>query len=338
MPHLKKLRELERPTNSPKDYAVWSMALSCDGKLVAAANAWVNSREKQLIYVYEVDGSSQPLFQLDGHTDAIYSVAFSPKEPKVLASGSRDKSVKIWDLKTLTSRTSPIYDLMRHDSAVTTVSFSRDGLMVASGSLDRIVKLWNLKSDGSWESSIGFHKDEIRCVRFCPAECAYQLATSSEDWFSNHKTIKLWGPKKGDPGGPKEEWVEVEPMTFTHEGEIWGLAFSPDGKLMASGSCTGNPMGNDPGTIKLWDIRNATSTKLPQKHTRGIRSLSFSHDGKFLISGSSDETIKLWEVETRSLLDSSALGNDVYAVAFSPVAMVVAAANFSGLIRIFDVT
>jgi WD40 repeat protein len=68
------------------------------------------------------------------------------------------------------------------------------------------------------------------------------------------------------------------------------VAFSPDGKLLASGG--------DDATIRIWDVETGQLHRLLCEHTKSVRSVCFSPDGKTLASASEDETIKLWNLKT----------------------------------------
>ncbi|MGI2909791.1 WD40 repeat domain-containing protein, partial [Hassallia sp. VBCCA 56010] len=78
-----------------------------------------------------------------------------------------------------------------------------------------------------------------------------------------------------------------------HSNSVRSVAFSPDGKTLASGS--------DDNTIKLWDVATGKLSQTLTGHSNSVRSVAFSPDGKTLASGSDDNTIKLWDVATGKL-------------------------------------
>ncbi|EGZ76068.1 hypothetical protein NEUTE2DRAFT_37003, partial [Neurospora tetrasperma FGSC 2509] len=121
---------------------------------------------------------------LEGHSDSVHSVAFSPDGQR-LASGSLDKTVKIWD----PASGSCLQTLKGHSDWVRSVAFSPDGQRVASGSDDKTVKIWDPAS-GSCLQTLEGHSDSIFSVAFSPD--GQRVASGSDD-----KTVKIWDPASG---------------------------------------------------------------------------------------------------------------------------------------------
>jgi len=117
-----------------------------------------------------------------------------------------------------------------------------------------------------------------------------------------------------------------------HTGSVSSVAFSPDGKLLASGS------GYWDRTIKLWEVGTGNLLRTLTGHTDSVRSVAFSPDGKVLASGSDDRTIKLWEVGTGNLLRTlTGHTSWVYSVAFSLDGKVLASGSLDGTIKLWEV-
>lgn len=270
-----------------------AIAISPDGKILASGS------NDNTINVWNLS-TGQRLFTLKGHTDYIYSVAFSPDGQKI-ASASGDGTVKIWNLQT-----GQLLQTLQSNSEnrVFSVTFTPDGQTLVSGNKDKTIKLWN-PSTGQLKNTLKGHSEFVLTVAVSPD--GKTLASSGYD-----KTIKIWNL----PAGTLISSV-AEPTGNT----IPSLAISPDGQTLASSDIYNK--------VHLWNLAQLLSgckgaqpcspTHSISAHKDYVNFVAFSPDGKTLASGSRDETIKLWKVQTGELESSiSNRSGNVNAVTFSP--------------------
>jgi WD40 repeat protein len=243
---------------------------------------------------------------LQGHGHSVNSLAFSPNGSR-LASGSADKTIKLWDVR----EGRLLSTLQEHGHYVYSVAFSPDGSRLASGSGDKTIKLWDVR-EGRLLSTLQGHGNLVSSVAFSPD--GSRLASGSND-----NTIKLWDVREG----------RLLSTLQGHGNFVISVAFSPDGSRLASGS--------DDQTIKLWDVREGRLLSTLQGHGNSVISVAFSPDGSRLASGSRDKTIKLWEFSSGRLLSTlQGHGNSVISVAFSPGGSLLASGSYDKTIKLWE--
>ncbi|PLZ26589.1 hypothetical protein CBP10_20910 [Fischerella thermalis WC558] len=209
------------------------------------------------------------LNRLEGHNDIIWGIAFSP-DGKLLASGSRDRTVKLWRPNGTLLQT-----LDAHSDAITGISFSPDGKTLASTSRDKTVKIWHLnpttgKFDPQADKILQGHRDWIFSVAFSPD--GKLLATSSKD-----RTVKLWH-RDG----------KLIKTLLGHQGWVNWVSFSPNGQFLASAS--------DDKTVKIWR-RDGKLVKTLLANEEGVTALAFSPNAQVLATAGRDKTVKLWRLD-----------------------------------------
>ncbi|RKK89120.1 Vegetative incompatibility protein HET-E-1 [Fusarium oxysporum] len=248
------------------------------------------------------------MITLEGHGNSVESVVFSPDGQR-LASGSWDKTVKVWDATTGKCQAT----LEGHGSLVWSVAFSPDGQRLASGSGDATVKVWDAMT-GQCQATLLGHGDWVRSVAFSPD--GQRVASASDD-----KTVKIWDATMG----------QCQATLEGHGSLVRSVAFSPDGQRLASGS--------DDKTIKIWDATTGKCQATLKSHGFPVTTVAFSPDGQRVASGSGDAKVKIWDATTGQCQTTLEGYDDwIESVAFSPNGQCVASGSWDKTVKIWDAT
>jgi WD40 repeat protein len=216
------------------------------------------SESQYLDYIFELTK------ELTDHKNAVGSVAFS-SDGRFMASGSADKSVKLWEADSGKS----IKAIMRHPSAIMCVSFSPDSNILAAGAEDGTITLWDLNYRERIRTLRG-HRNRVWSVRFSPDGTI--LVSGSADG-----NIKFW-----DMGFGKEiRFIEGSAEA------LHSLYFSPDGEYLAGSFAD--------GSIKVWSVESGAETLSLKEDSGSVNSVCFSHDGKAIASGARSGMVRIWD-------------------------------------------
>ena len=246
-------------------------------------------------------------------------IAFSP-DSTTLASISGNRSVKLWDvtpgnISSALKRPVLRATISHGQAGVTSIAFSADGGTLASGSTDKTVKLWDTIG-GSLRATLQ-EAAAVRALAFSPDRRTLAIGLGTGEVklrdvatretrlaFSAHKRCLNYsivfspdGQTLATAGGFDNScklWRASDGVQLSsvvrHTDRVVSIAFSPDGRMLATGSFD--------KTAKLFDVVNRKELCTLPGHTGYVMSVAFSPDGKTLATGTFDRTVRLWDVAT----------------------------------------
>jgi RNA polymerase sigma factor (sigma-70 family) len=256
----------------------------------------------------------------------VEAVAFTPDGQQVVSAG--DHKIVVWDAATGKE--------VRKLEAINVMGLttSRAAGVMASAQ-NGTLQVWNL---ATWEKKFS-HEVSTFAVAVSPDGSL--LASGGRP--TKGDPVVLWNLRTGEK---LRTLAGKMPQVFC-------LAFSPDGKTLAAGSCGIPAFAPDEGSrseiVRLWDVETGQLHEL-DGHAGGVTSLAFSPDGKILATGGHDGTLALWETATRKRLHKTQIVEEAYpyrkgngidsggilALAFAPDGKTIASANHDSTVRLFD--
>jgi guanine nucleotide-binding protein subunit beta-2-like 1 protein len=247
---------------------------------------------------------------LKGHAGWVTCLATSPENPDMVVSGSRDKTLLVWNITRESEQNYgvPRKSLKGHGHFVQDLVISFDGQFALSGSWDGTLRLWDLNYGTTTRRFVGHNKD-VLSVAFSADN--RQIVSGSRD-----KTVKLWNTL-----GECKYTIEEN----GHSDWVSCVRFSPN---------TQNPIivsGGWDKAVKVWNLTNCKLRSILVGHTGYINTVTVSPDGSLCASGGRDGTARLWDLNEGKHLYSLDANDTIHSLVFSPTRYWLCAGTDSGI-------
>jgi WD40 repeat protein len=260
---------------------------------------FVSASQDETLFIWDAD-TGKKLQVLEGHVGEVWCVAISPDDLTIV-SGGYDCNVMVWDLPTAKLRMT----LKGHESSVVSVAITpRTGEKIASGSWDKTVRIWSLVGvdAGTLLFTLKGHADWVRSVIFIPCAAGQQLISGSDDG-----SIRVWNVDDGVNVGT----IDVRNMVFS-------LAVNSFGDKVVC-CCRDR-------SVRVYGLKGPHTQQLIRKmdgHANSVMTVAITPDEQHILSGSSDESIIKWNMESGEKLQTfGGLTNVVMSVACCPSALI----------------
>lgn len=284
------------------NYAVFSP----DGKYIVSAH------QDCIIRIWEVS-SGLLIYELNGHTEPVSSVAVSPDCKYIVSAAgffkSKDHTIRIWDLRT----GELVNTIDNRGWSVYHATFSPNGNQIISASEDRTVCIW----DGIRPLSphaMQAHTWPVKMAVYSPD--SKLLASAAAD-----DTIVIWDAIT----------CEILHTLTNHLGVVNSVSFSTNGLYIVSAS--------DDKTVRIWNSKTGDLLQTLQGHTDIVKFAIFSLDGRYVVSASADKTIRIWDIATGLTIKIlKGHSGKVNSVCFSSDGKSFITASDDSSIRVWDAT
>jgi WD40 repeat protein/tRNA A-37 threonylcarbamoyl transferase component Bud32 len=337
--------------------------------------------------------NGNPIQKLTGHKGWVNQAAFSPDGSRIMTA-SQDHTLRLWDGLDGTL----VNVLPGHDEEVTRACWTPDGAKIVSVSGDCVTRIWDAKSiefdgvlsgHGNFVYGVAIHPDGRRAVSasWDGSARVWDLKDERELARFDHGDGTIVTSVAIRPDGKMiatrtREAVHLWDLEAKREVHRWNapmdpwrhtrIAFSPDGRLLASGGVDnsihiwevdsrkeyavlrghtdtvrdvvfspdgrwlasgGEVLDN---TVRIWNVAEKREATVLRKHTAAVYSLAFNSDGSLLASGSLDDHVRIWRTDDWSLAKELPHGSHIYGLAFSPDGKRLASACANNAVRVWD--
>jgi GTPase SAR1 family protein/DNA-directed RNA polymerase subunit RPC12/RpoP len=248
--------------------------------------------------------------KLTGHESWVHSVAVSP-DGKWTASGSQDKTVRIWDLETGECRRT----LKGHTEEIWCVAITPDGKRILSGADrgDNDIRIWDVETGRQIDAWKGHTK---RVCSLSVLQTPRRALSASWD-----ETLRLWEIDAGSC------------VRIIHGGDGSDMrhCFLAEGGRIAVTAEGG-------GCLKRWDLETGACTAVLRGHSEMVNCIQIAPGGRFAVSGSNDKTVKVWDLEAGSCVGTlEGHREKVHSVAISSDCTLIASTGFiDKTVRLWD--
>ncbi|MFL5588616.1 MAG: WD40 repeat domain-containing serine/threonine protein kinase [Ktedonobacteraceae bacterium] len=293
------------------------------------------------------NGEGATLYTFLGHSDQVWSVAWSP-DGKRIASASSDETAQVWDA----TDGNHLNVYLGHSDSVYAVGWSPDGMRIASGSYDKTVQIWDATygdhfytytGHSSWVWSVAWSPDGKR-IASAGGDTTVQLwdATSGHRFYTytGHSAsvyAVAWSPDgkhiaSASSDGMVQVWdAATGDQIYTYQpysSPMWSVGWSPDSKRISSASSE--------GTVQVWDAVNGGHLYIYYGHSDFVRAVAWSPDGKRIASAGDDRTVQLWDAAYgANPYTYSGHSNSVRTVAWSPDSKRIASGSWDKTVQVW---
>jgi WD40 repeat protein len=296
-----------------------SLVYSADGRYLARVS------DRNVIKVWDIENQCE-IASLKGHSKEIWTVIFGSDRNELISAGT-DKQICVWDIL----KQEIVRAFQGHDATIYSIAYSARDSIIISGSADQKTCFWDYFQTNSEQQQLdslqGFSSG-IRSIAFLKEATGYRLISGGSE-----QKIYSWNISPDVFDSPSIDGRLIQPkMAFekVHSGFIWSVSASLHQDSVVSAG--------DDGEVILWDAKSGKKKLSLLGHSWNIFSVDFSWNGDKLVSGSLDETIRVWNFSTdrSSRIISNAHSGGVRHVKFTADDRRIISCGHDGNVKLWD--